>query len=190
MKFNILKFPWVLRCIYYKIQFGKLLLPSYLGKPIYISQNRKNIFWGKMVRIYPGSRMEVIDKSGKIIIGNNVSIGQNFHITSYKTSVIIGNNTTISGNVMINNNDHKYKRIDVGVLDQGLSYAKTIIGNGCFIGYGSVILPGTILGNHCIVGANSVVRGKFPDNTVIVGAPAKIVKRYDSETKNWVKANG
>lgn len=190
MNFSIIKIPWVLRAIYYKIQFGKLLLPSYLGKPFYISQHRKNILWGKMVRIYPGLRMEIIDRNGKIIIGDNVSIGQNFHITSYKAPLTIGNNTTISGNVMINNNDHNYRKINEDVLTQGLSYAETKIGENCFIGFGSVILPGTKLGNHCIVGANSVVRGEFPDNTVIVGAPARIVKKYDSKIKKWVKVDG
>lgn len=187
VKFNIRKLPWVLRSTYYKLQFGELSLPSYMGKPIYISQNRRRIFFGKMVRIYPGARIEIVDKNGKIVIGDNVSIGQNFHITSYRVSVTIGNNTTISGNVMINNNDHNYEKINEGVMSQGLTYAQTEIGDDCFIGFGSVILPGTVLGNHCIVGANSVVRGKFPANTVIVGAPARIVKKYDSAHKKWVK---
>ena len=51
------------------------------------------------------------------------------------------------------------------------------IGDDCFIGTGSIILKGTILGNNCVVGAGSVVHGEFPDNCVIAGNPAKIIKR-------------
>jgi acetyltransferase-like isoleucine patch superfamily enzyme len=40
-----------------------------------------------------------------------------------------------------------------------------------------------------VVGANAVVRGKFPDYCVIVGIPAKIVKRYDFVTKQWKKTD-
>ena len=45
------------------------------------------------------------------------------------------------------------------------------------------------MGRHCVVGTNSVVRGHFPDYSVIVGIPAKIVKRYDEKMKQWKKTN-
>lgn len=51
------------------------------------------------------------------------------------------------------------------------------IGNNVFFGNNCTILPNTSIGNNCIVGAGSVVRGKFPDNSVIVGNPAKVVTR-------------
>ena len=53
----------------------------------------------------------------------------------------------------------------------------------------SVILPGTELGDHCVVGANSVVSGSFPNYSVLVGAPAKIIKRYDFATQTWRKTD-
>ena len=63
------------------------------------------------------------------------------------------------------------------------------IGENCFIGTGAVINAGTILGKQCIVGANAVVSGMYPDYCVIVGAPGKIVKRYDVKIKEWKKTN-
>jgi acetyltransferase-like isoleucine patch superfamily enzyme len=50
-----------------------------------------------------------------------------------------------------------------------------------------VILPGTKIGRHVTIGANSVVSGLIPDFSVAVGAPAKIVKQYNFETKQWKK---
>ena len=46
-------------------------------------------------------------------------------------------------------------------------------------------MAGTKLGKQCVVGANSVVRGEFPDYCVIVGAPARVVKKYNPDTKIW-----
>ena len=49
------------------------------------------------------------------------------------------------------------------------------IGNNVFIGNNCTILPNTSIGDNCIIGAGSTVRGRFPDNSVIVGNPAKVV---------------
>ena len=54
-------------------------------------------------------------------------------------------------------------------------FGTIIIGNNVFIGNNCTILPNTSVGDNCIIGAGSVVRGKFPDNSVIVGNPAKVV---------------
>lgn len=72
-------------------------------------------------------------------------------------------------------------------MEQGHILKETSIGEGTFIGYGAAIQAGTILGRHCVVGTNSVVRGIFPDYSVIVGSPAKIVKKYDLDRKEWVR---
>lgn len=48
-----------------------------------------------------------------------------------------------------------------------------------------MLLPGAILGNNCIVGANAVVRGIYPNNCVLAGNPAKIIKKYSFELKCW-----
>ena len=53
----------------------------------------------------------------------------------------------------------------------------------------SVILGGSRIGNNCVIGSNSVVRGIFPDNSVIVGSPAIIVKRYNPHSHRWDKTN-
>jgi acetyltransferase-like isoleucine patch superfamily enzyme len=54
-------------------------------------------------------------------------------------------------------------------------FGKIKIGNNVFIGNNCTILPNTIIGDNCIVGTGSVVRGKFQDNSVIIGNPAKVI---------------
>lgn len=66
-------------------------------------------------------------------------------------------------------------------------FKETIIGENCFIGFGASIQAGTVLGKKCIVGTNAVVHGTYPDYSVIVGVPAKSIKRYNEETGDWEK---
>ena len=183
----IFKIFWILRGLIYKPFFGKFAFPSYIGKPIFIG-NFKRIFIGKRVRIFPGARIEVIGDDASIVFEENISIGQNLHITS-ASQLVIGKNTTILESVMITNIDHDYQEIDKHILEQKHIISETKIGENCFIGYGAVIQAGTILGKQCIVGANAVVRGHFPDYCVIVGVPAKIVKRYDEKSGVWRKTD-
>ncbi len=181
----IFKLFWIIRGLLYKPFFGTFGIPSYLGKPIFIGNFRK-IFIGKRVRIFPGARMECIGDNSKILIKNNVSIGHNLHLTAGGI-LEIGSNSTISANVLITDINHEYREIDKHIMEQPLIIKKTLIGENCFIGYGAVLDAGTILGKHCIVGANAVLKGEYPDYSVIVGIPAKIIKRYNNETKVWEK---
>jgi len=57
------------------------------------------------------------------------------------------------------------------------NYGKIIIGNNVFIGMNSIILPNTTIGNNCVIGAGSVVRGKIPDDSVLMGNPAKVIMK-------------
>lgn len=181
---QICKLFWALRSLILKPFFGSYGLLSYMGKPCCLL-GIKNFYFGKKVRIYPGARLES-HNSGKLIIDNNVSIGQNFHcITGENQSLVIGKNTTISANVFLSNIDHDYGELGKHILEQAIIAKETKIGENCFIGYGTVLLPGTQLGNNCIVGANSLVKGCFEANSVIVGNPAKIIKKYNNRKKVW-----
>ena len=54
--------------------------------------------------------------------------------------------------------------------------ANTYIGNNSVIGVRSIILPGVKIGNNVIVGAGSVVTKDIPDNSIVAGNPAKIIR--------------
>lgn len=105
-----------------------------------------------------------------------VKIGENTHLYSTNIDyhhgklVDIGNSVTISTNVTILAHDASTKK--------KIGYAKVAgvrINDGSFIGSGSIILPGTIIGENVIVGAGAVVRGTVPDDSVVIGNPAKVI---------------
>lgn len=57
-----------------------------------------------------------------------------------------------------------------------------LIGRNSFIGKRASILPGTIIGENVLIGACSVVKGKIPDNSIVIGNPAQIV----GKTSDWI----
>ena len=181
------KFFWFLRAIYYKIFFKRIGFPSYIGKPIFLI-GKKKISLGNKVRIFPMCRMEVHGDKSEIIIKDNVSIAQGFHIISGGI-LIIESGVLIAPNVFVNNMDNDYHDIDVPIFNQKQIVKKTHIGENCFIGIGACIQAGTTLGKQCIVGAGAVVKGVFPNYCVIVGNPARIIKRLDLKSKKWKKTN-
>ena len=97
-------------------------------------------------------------------------------------SITIGKNTDIGAGCKIIDNDFHplpySQRHPVEQLDK-VKKRPIRIGEGCFIGANSIILKGTTLGNNVVVGAGSVVSGTFPDNVIIAGNPAKVVKQNE-----------
>lgn len=122
-------------------------------------------------------RTIIIARYGGIInVGKNTGISGS---TIYSmTKISIGNNCIIGANCKIIDNDFhpicSKKRIEEKSID--IIKKPVLIGDDCFIGMNSIILKGTIIGNNCVVGAGSVVAGVFPDNVIIAGNPAKIIK--------------
>lgn len=178
---------------FYSMYFKKIGQGSIIKKPLFL-MNLKYISIGCNVVIGEGIRMEAINShksqnfNPQIIIEDGVTFQQRCHVTAVDT-LIIGKNSMISFDVSIQDSDHEYFNLSIPVSDQLLSVNKTQVGENCFIGSGVKIQAGTILGRHCVVGTNAVVRGSFPDYCVIVGIPAKIVKRYDKNVEKWRKTN-
>jgi acetyltransferase-like isoleucine patch superfamily enzyme len=181
---NIYKYIWTLKTLFRLPFFGKIQMPSYIANPIFIG-NADKIFIGKRTRILPHSRLEVYEK-GNLIFEGDTSIGQNFHCTA-GGNLIIRKGVTVAENVYISDIEHNLNETDSIVVERSKIIKETSIGEYCFIGYGAVILPGTTLGKNCIVGANSVVKGEFPDNSMIAGIPGRIIKVYNINTRKWEK---
>ncbi len=112
-----------------------------------------------------------------IRIGNNVGLGTHGLYGCGVGSLEIGDNTIIGNYVSIHPENHITDRLEIPIRLQGVrSNGGVRIGNNCWIGAKVTILDGTIIGDGCVVAAGAVVRGEFPDNCVIGGVPAKILK--------------
>tara|TARA_R110001583_G_scaffold25592_4_gene92373 strand:- start:66 stop:695 length:630 start_codon:yes stop_codon:yes gene_type:complete len=187
-KYNFLRllFYRVKTKVLYKWLFCGVGSKTTIFKPILLI-GVDNISIGNNVLIRDGVRLETHEQ-GSIVIEDGVSIEQSCNFTS-TGNLFIGKDVTISFDVMITNIDHEYQNIGQPILQQPNIIIDTYISENCFIGSGAKIQAGTHLGKQCIVGANSVVRGVFPDYCVIVGAPAKIVKRFNPTTTLWEKVN-
>ncbi len=175
---------------FYKMMFKSMGAKSTIIKPMFLTPEYISI--GSACYIWNDARIEAITSyagatyNPNIILEDGVTIQQRCHITAADT-LKIGKNSIISFDVSIQDTDHEYEDLSMPIANQPLIVKKTQIGENCFIGSGAKIQAGTILGRHCVVGTNAVVRGVFPDYCVIVGVPAKIVKRYDEKTKLWKK---
>ena len=171
-----------------KSHFGKCGKRTYCIKPIRIIGG-KHINVGSDVSILNGLRIEayVGSKEAKdpiIEIGNDTNIEQNVHITGGH-KVHIGEQCSLLSGCVITDINHPYENISIPASKQTIKSTPVSIGNQCFIGTHAVILPGVTLGKHVVVGANSVVTKSFPDNCVIAGIPAKIIKQYNQQTQIW-----
>ena len=120
---------------------------------------------GGSFRMRDGAKLRV-RKGGVCVIGKNVSVNSNNMIACHE-SVTIGDGVQFSPNVQIYDHDHDYRAAG-GVGEMKYKTTPVVIGNSCWIGANTVILRGTELGNDCVVGAGCVLKGKYPDGSIIV----------------------
>jgi acetyltransferase-like isoleucine patch superfamily enzyme len=177
--------------VFYRRLFKSLGSGTTIRRPLMIT-HPEYIRVGKNVLIRDGVRLEITrshpDRIPDLRIGDNTNIEQNVHIICHNR-VHIGPNVSVTGHCAIVDVTHPYEdivsptKIGARVQDDD---AIVEIGAGSFIGYGSVILPNTRIGRHVVVGANSVVTRDVPDYSVVSGAPARVVRRYNSTLGRWV----
>lgn len=112
----------------------------------------------------------------RIRIGYNVFINRNVNIVA-RDYITIGDNVMIGPNTIINSGSHRFVNPKELIRNQGHDKAPIVICNNVFIGGNVFILPGVTIGEGAVVGAGSIVTKNVEPNTVVVGNPAKIIKR-------------
>lgn len=100
--------------------------------------------------------------------------------------IVIGEDVMLADRCYVSDATHSYTDPLRSVKSQPVEIlGEVIIGDGSWIGSGCCITGPVTIGKHCVVGANSVVNRDLPDFCVAVGAPARIVKRWDPVSGAW-----
>lgn len=119
-------------------------------------------------------------------LGEGTVIGNFNHIYATQ-SIVIENYVLTADKVYISDNLHGYDNPEIPILQQPIRQIGEVrIGEGSWLGE-NVCVIGASIGKHCTIGANSVVTHDIPDYCVAVGAPARVIKQYNFETKQWEK---
>lgn len=198
----ISKFISFLRSLkFYKFQNRSFSL--FFGKHVSLFEGRK-IYFGKNVNIGDYVKLNALGKEG-ISIGSSVNIGSFSQIIVSTTfdnigkgikihdnvaigefayiggagGVIIGSDTIVGQYLSIHPENHIFKNPKKLIRNQGVSRKGVIVGNNCWIGSKVTILDGITIGNNCVLAAGSVITKSFPDNSLIAGVPAKLIRKIN-----------
>lgn len=157
-------------------------------------RGRKFVKFGECLSIGKCARIEVFKNdrnTPSLVFGNNVQLNDFVHIVAMD-SVVIGNNVLMASHIFISDNSHGSYHGDDDDSDPQVPPIKRkyptnpiSIGNNTWICEGVMVMPGASIGKGCVIGAHSIVRGTIPDYCIAVGNPAKIIKKYNFETKRW-----
>lgn len=135
------------------------------GKSVSISAAKKTkITLGK--NVYVGDHSDIYAlNGGKLQIGNGVHIGKRNMVICHD-SIVISKGTIMAPDVKIYDHDHKMSGNKIETKKYVTS--PVFIGEDCWIGANVVILRGTKIGNNCVVGAGCILKGEYPDNSIII----------------------
>ncbi len=166
------------------LRIKKRRFSSIIGRGLVINGRfREKIAIGKNVSIGRCCRLgNTFEEGNGIVLGDNCYIQDYF--TAIDGNITIHNNCLIASNVSIFGANHS---IDIEDKFQTMIRGDVEIGEYTWIGEKAIILPNVTIGNNCIIGAGSVVTKSIPPYSIAVGNPAKVVKKYDMETKEWKK---
>ena len=166
-------------------RFGRFGRGTSLAWPWGSIYNERYIHLGDDVLIAPRVTLSVGMVAGQemvtdpvIRIGHRCLMASGTSIVAH-FAVDVGDDVFMGMNVYITDQNHGYEALDEPIGRQMPSEAAVSIGAGSWLGAGVVVLPGSVIGRHVVVAANSVVRGEVPDNCVVAGVPARIVRRHD-----------
>jgi acetyltransferase-like isoleucine patch superfamily enzyme len=112
-----------------------------------------------------------------VTIGDRCLIGKGSGIVGHER-VVIGDDVFTGHHVYITDANHGYEDPGLPIGEQFAPPRPVFIGEGSWLGHGTIVLPGASVGRHVVVGAGSVVTGDLPDFSVAVGNPARVIRRY------------
>jgi acetyltransferase-like isoleucine patch superfamily enzyme len=151
-------------------------------------RNVRNIRIGENVLINQYAFLLTLQEDKAVVprltIGDGSVIGHMNHITCI-CEVKIGESVLTADRVFISDHSHAFSETTIPILKQPIvSKGKVSIGNGTWIGENAAVLSCNI-GKNCVIGANAVVLSDIPDYCVAAGAPARVIRRWNSVSRIW-----
>jgi len=150
----------------------------------------RRIFIGRNTVIGARSWLNVNDRSGSgpaLKIGNHCFIGQSNFITVGE-AVEIGDYCLTGRGCSFIGATHVYENPMQPYLSTGVTSSHIIrVGANCFFGLGAQVIGNISIGHGCVIGAGAVVRADVPPFSLVVGNPARVIKRFDFSRNRWIK---
>mgnify|MGYP001378771259 CR=1 FL=1 len=151
---------------------------------------------GDCVYIASGTWLNIpehgIDAPPAIILKDGCKIGRRCMISA-KNRVCLENDVMLGPSVLITDHSHEFANPDLPIHAQGLTGGGTVvIEKNCWLGHGAAVIctSGDLsVGRNSIIGTNSVVTRSVPPYSVVIGNPAKVIRRYDPESREWIKVD-
>jgi len=101
--------------------------------------------------------------------------------------VSVGNDVILAQNIVVSGLNHGYEDVSMPIRMQKVSTKDIVIEDEVWIGANSVIVAGVTIGKHAVVAGGSVVTKSVAAYTIVAGNPAKAIKRYNVDLKEWLK---
>jgi acetyltransferase-like isoleucine patch superfamily enzyme len=138
---------------------------------------------GRWAWIGDGTKIRVHE--GEVSIGAKTVIGQECTISAYQ-HIEIGRECIVADRVMLIDFDHGVVEVERPIRLQGIYKRDVRVAHNVWIGYGACILRGVTVGNNSIVGTSTVVTRDVPENAVVGGSPARVIRmRETPERMRW-----
>jgi acetyltransferase-like isoleucine patch superfamily enzyme len=132
---------------------------------------------GRWSWIGHGSKLRVHE--GEVSIGAKTVMGQECTISAFQ-HVAIGRECVIADRVMLIDFDHGMVEVERPIRLQGIYKRDVNVGHNCWVGYGACVLRGVTVGNNAVVGTSAVVTQDVPDNAIVGGVPARVIRMRDT----------
>ncbi|MFX0567179.1 DapH/DapD/GlmU-related protein [Kosakonia cowanii] len=173
---RVFLFPYnKIRNCYYALALGAKNI--IVGKALSLRGSR-NVSIGRNVNLGNQTWIDAIG-SGKIIIGDDVSFSQNVHVAA-ASHVVIGDGCLVGSDVLITDHDHSFETDMLTTFPKNRPLrvkGPTVLGKNIWLSDNVKILSGVTLGNNSVVAANSVVTRSFPENVLLAGNPAVVIRQ-------------
>ncbi|MFV0501622.1 MAG: acyltransferase [Bacteroidales bacterium] len=149
---------------------------------------RLDLNFGKTFKIGKKSIIEdyviINNGMGDVKIGCDSLIASRVKVVG---PVDIGSNVLFGSGGQVTGLTHNFENVDIPIKYQGVTANTTIIEDDVWIGGNSIIIQGIKIGEHSLVAAGSVVTKDVEPYTIVAGNPARPIKKYDFDTRTWIK---